>query len=207
MDLQAEFNKLAEKNPGKDLQANFVARSDGQEQWTIVNGDRYSREQFRRLATEAGRRLSPGSSDPVATWLRYVREQPVTNTEYRWCGTEYDAEDPENTSVRILLGAVYEVAKASELAAASDGDDTVRDAEANHPPPPNEQPKGTPALAVTLSATEAANYVGCTPKTMRAWIRDHGIDADPVDATHYKFLQHQLNTKKEAIANRKAKRS
>lgn len=117
MDLQVEFSRLAEKDSGKDLQANFIARSNGQEEWRIEKGNKYSQERFRRLATQAGRLLSPGSDDPIADWLDFVREQPVTDVEVRLAGTEYDDENPENTSVGITFGSIYQVVQASELAA------------------------------------------------------------------------------------------
>ena len=131
---------------GKDLRVNAIARAGGQEIWTIVGGDRYRRERFRQLAIVAGQLLSPGSSDPLADWLGFVREQPASDWKETLTGVEYDEDAPENTSVRITCGSIYEVVMASELAAAAKdmleieakGEPTARET-----PGPGRQPKAS----------------------------------------------------------------
>lgn len=118
-DFAKAFRELAGEPGGRDLKANLIARSNGHEEW-YIEGDKYSRERFRQLAVQAGRLLSPRSDDPLADWLRFVRDQPATETECRLAGMEYDDVDPEGTSVGIEFFSVYRVVvQASELAAGS----------------------------------------------------------------------------------------
>ena len=59
---------------------------------------------------------------------------------------------------------------------------------------------------VIFSATEAARYVGATPKTMRSWIKDCLISAEDVGNKRYRFTLRELNAKKQAKADRKAEK-
>jgi len=61
-------------------------------------------------------------------------------------------------------------------------------------------------LRVTLTATEAADYVGVSDRTMRTWITGVKVTAESIGGTNYEFLQHELDTLRESQKHKKSRK-
>lgn len=51
---------------------------------------------------------------------------------------------------------------------------------------------------VTMTIQQAADYVGVSDRTMRTWIKDFKVSADPAQGGDYQFLQQELDTHRKA---------
>ena len=60
---------------------------------------------------------------------------------------------------------------------------------------------------VWLNATEAARYIGTTPKSITTWIRLGTLQSDEMNGTKYKFLKSELDAKKAAFKPRKSRKT
>jgi len=126
--------------------------------------------------------------------------------EYVHCRRDLQASVAEFRRVREWVGEAAKVAGADgtptkEPAERGQGE-AGGEATGDKPDAPEPRAPGgsglPPSAEVTMSATEAARYVGLSRRQMRRWIRAGKLDVTDVGGGQFRFLQHQLDTHKAA---------
>jgi excisionase family DNA binding protein len=167
----------------------------------ILEGMRTTRERCFRdswdhlsLGKSVGELLPPRDETVAVKHYHYRAVQRKLIDGYKWLAIR-EREHPDFIEADAQHRSLERFPPEVTLAAAIPG-------EPNRPEPPAPSER-----RVSFNASEAANYIGVSARTITNWIRDHKLMVYNESGTSYQFSLDELNAKKAVQESKKSKKA